>query len=180
MSDVSIVPYGQAAGRPDLQVAINSIFFESSATQTFEGPAARAAFHERWLGRYLDADAAHAWLAIDAGDRLVGYLVGCLGDPATIARFADLPAVRAFASFSARYPAHLHVNLTAPARGAGIGKRLIEAFVTHAKANGAAGAHVVTGTRSRNVSFYRRCDFEPMARHGSGAAEILFLGRKLV
>ncbi len=54
---------------------LDHVFFTSSATQQFSGAAERAAFRERWLGRYLLADATHAFVAIEA-DRVVGYVIG--------------------------------------------------------------------------------------------------------
>jgi len=179
MNTVSIVPYQQARHRAGLHSQLDVIFFEASAVQTFESAAARAAFRERWLGRYLQADAAHAFLAVDERGDVVGYLVGCLDDPATLAHLADLPSVRAFASLSAACPAHLHINLAPAFRGSGTGQRLVEAFAAHAKGHGATGVHVVTGAHNRNVRFYRRCSFEQVDRWSSGVVDLVFLVRRL-
>lgn len=179
MPEPTLTTYLQAISLPDLRAELDAIFFAASATQVFAGPASRAAFRERWLGRYLVVDAAHAFVAIDADRRVAGYLVGCLDDPARLARFADQVPVRTFAALSASFPAHLHINLVPQARNRGLGQRLIETFAAHAISYGAPGVHVVTGARSRNVRFYQRCGFEQVGRHSNEASDMVFLGRRL-
>lgn len=155
---------------------LDHIFFAASATQQFSGGAERAAFRERWLGRYLLVDATHAFVAVRAG-RVVGYVIGSIEDVARAPRFADLASARQFADVSARYPAHLHVNVDEACRSLGIGARLIEAFAAHVEALGVAGMHVVTGGASRNVRFYARCGFHEAARIPSGGGDKVFLAR---
>lgn len=165
---------------------LDAVFFAASATQTFGNAADRAAFYERWLGRFLRTDAAHAFVALDKGDQVVGYLVGSVRDIARQARFADLATARAFAAHSAVYPAHLHINLAAEARNRGIGRQLVDVFSQHAAEQGAFGVHVVTSAASRNVSFYRRCGFSEVARFSVNvasanvaSADLVFLARRL-
>jgi GNAT superfamily N-acetyltransferase len=174
---VIVEPYGVRPCSQARQGDLDRIFFTSSATQQFSGPAERAAFRERWLGRYLRVDPGHAFVAIDGGDRIVGYVIGCIDDIARLARFADLASARQFSGASARYPAHLHINVDEGARSLGIGARLIEAFAAHCVAHGAPGMHVVTGASSRNVRFYARCGFAEVARIGSGGGDKVFLAR---
>ena len=174
---IDIEPY-LSRPRTAAQVAtLERIFFNASATQQFSGPAARAAFRERWLGRYLLADPTHALVAVGGDDRLVGYVIGAIDDIGRLARFADIASARRFAHVSARYPAHLHINVDETVRGHGVGARLIEAFAAHAAALGAPGAHVVTSAASRNVRFYARCGFHEVARIRSGGGDMVFLGR---
>ncbi len=177
---MNICGYLERSWTPQQLVAIDQIFFSSSATQTFANAAERAAFRERWLGRYLQFDAAHAFVAIDAAGSIVGYLVGAIEDLARNPRFADLSTVQAFAAVSARYPAHLHINVAAPMRGHGVGAELIGAFAAHAVDHGAPGMHVVTNAASRNVHFYHRCGFVEVDRVTVGTNEALFLGRRLL
>lgn len=49
----------------------------------------------------------------------------------------------------ARFPAHLHVNVAALARGQGIGRALLEACLAHLWAEGASGVHLHTTDRNR-------------------------------
>ena len=75
---------------PDLErhmVAIDSIFFESSAKQEFADQAERDAFRERWLGRYIEKHRDSFFVAIDDDGNAIGYLAGCAAlDDAALAR----------------------------------------------------------------------------------------------
>lgn len=162
----------------DLINDIDAIFFGASATQDFADQSERDRFRERWLGRYLVNDRSWFYVAL-SGPRAVGYLAGCIEDPARTARFADIWYFAELADLTQRYPAHLHINLHPDYRNAGLGGRLIEAFVADAAAAGAQGMHVVTGARSRNRSFYRRMGFLPLRELARGEQGIVFLGRQL-
>ena len=134
---------------------------------------ARAAFRERWLGRYLRDDPQFAYLAFDASGDVAGYVVGAIDDPVLSERFADVGYFAAFGDLTRKYPAHLHVNLAPAFRNRGIGGRLIEAFVAEAKRSGAPGVHVVTSANSDNVRFYNRNGFIEVARtKGSTSARL--------
>jgi GNAT superfamily N-acetyltransferase len=158
---------------------IETIFFASSNIQQFANDAERAVFRERWLGRYLDRWPEHVFVA-STPDRIIGYLAGCLDDPATHPVFADIGYMPAFADLSQSYPAHLHINLDPAWRSGGVGTRLIDAFCAHAQRR-APGVHVVTGRGARNVRFYERNGFRLLrtTRSPWSDAEIAFLGRKL-
>lgn len=164
---------------PECLSEIGRIFFLASSRTTFANEADRAEFHERWLGRYLLHDRAHAFVARADDGRIAGYLIGSLDDPAQTDRFDDIGYFADFADLTALYPAHLHINLDAVCRSQGIGGRLIEAFSAHATARGAQGLHIVTGADARNVSFYGRCGFAPLRELSWEGSRILFMGRKL-
>ncbi len=116
--------------------------------------------------------------AISAG-KVAGYLVGSLDDPARTDRFADIPYFAPWAHLTARFPAHLHINLAAAARNHGVGRRLVEAFATHAQSHGAPGVHVVTAAAARNVRFYTRAGFAPHDTRDHNGTAIVFLARAL-
>ena len=162
-----------------LQPGIDAIFFAASATQSFASPAVRQAFHRRWLGRYLDHFPDCTFLARDGQGAVLGYITGALTDPAHDPLFADIGYFRQFCALTARFPAHLHINLSAEARNLGIGAQLIEAFCEHARKNGARGVHAVTSERSRNRSFYARMGFACEATLIWGGHPIVFLARPL-
>lgn len=162
---------------------IDAIFFEASLTKSFADAAARTAFRERWLGRYLVADPALAHVALlglpQGERRIVGYLVGALEDPARAARFEDIGYFPLLAQSTARFPAHLHINLAPEARGRGIGRELVERFAHDVAAAGVPGFHVVTGAASRNVSFYRRCGLTEAHPFSWNGTALVLLGRTL-
>ncbi len=182
MSDLgmsaTVVRLAEHSAPEPVREAIDAIFFETSNAQQFASGPEREAFRERWLGRYLAHYPDEAFLAV-AGGEIVGYLVGCLEDPARNTLFADIPYFAEFAHLSRRFPAHLHINLTAAWRGRGIGVKLIEAFAAHARRAGAPGMHVVTAEGARNNHFYMKCGFRQLAVSEWGGKRVAFLGRSL-
>ncbi|HEX5957262.1 MAG TPA: GNAT family N-acetyltransferase [Hyphomicrobiaceae bacterium] len=137
---------------------VDAIFFAASGRRSFASPEERAAFRERWLGRYLLGGSDVVLVARGLHGDVAGYLVGALDDPAGQDRFTDIDYFRgAFRELARRYPAHLHINLAPAFRNRGIGARLIGAFEACAVAAGVPGLHVVTAREARNVRFYARC-----------------------
>jgi GNAT superfamily N-acetyltransferase len=175
---IAISRYLDLDATPERMGEIDAIFFESSNTKSFKSEAAKEAFRERWLGRYLRRDPQFAYLASRSDGAVVGYLVGAVDDPAKGARFADIGYFASLSAYTERFPAHLHVNVAAGFRSQGIGRRLIERFAEDAKAAGAPGVHVVTSAGAANVAFYRRNGFAEVARAGENG-DLVFLGRLL-
>jgi GNAT superfamily N-acetyltransferase len=66
---------------------------------------------------------------------------------------------------------------TLPNRG--IGSALIAAFAAQAASVGRSGIHVVTEERARNVRFYEKNDFRPLATARWNNADVVFMGRLL-
>jgi len=177
--DIAIRQWSGIAEREKLIPALDAIFFEASATKSFASEKERQAFRERWLGRYLEHDPDWVYLALNANDTLVGYLLGSLDDPAQTQRFADIAYFKDLADLTAAYPAHLHVNLAPTFRNLGIGARLVDTFAKDAARAGAPGMHVVTGANARNIGFYGRNGFRELGRALSNANEVVFLARPL-
>ncbi len=177
--DWRLIPLADVADRGRALAGIDDIFFQSSATQSFATDEIRAAFRERWLGRYLQHDPDLVFVAVTAEGGVAGYIVGAVADPALLERFADLPFTRAFAHLSREYPAHLHVNCAPQWRNRGIGAALVARFAAEAKSRGARGLHLVTGAQSRNRAFYAREGFIELGRFGEGDKQAVFLARVL-
>lgn len=175
---VTIRRYLDVEPTPERAREIDRIFFKSSNTKSFENDAARTAFRERWLGRYLKHDPAFAYVAQAADGAIVGYLVGAIEDPAKAERFADIAYFAAFGELTERFPAHLHVNIDPAFRNRRIGSSLIDRFAEDAKAAGARGVHVVTGAGAENIGFYNRNEFAEIARAGADG-RLVFLARSL-
>jgi GNAT superfamily N-acetyltransferase len=157
---------------------INEIFFEASENKSFLNDSEKDAFRERWLGLYLANYPEWAYMSFD-GDKVVGYLVGCLDDPARTPLFSDLVLYKEFHSVTALYPAHFHINLHSGWRGQGIGSRMVEFFASDASIVGARGMHVITSRGMENVRFYEECDFHEVGAIKWRDRELVFLGRKL-
>jgi GNAT superfamily N-acetyltransferase len=166
-----------------IMAALDDIFFQSSATTSFAGPAERDAFRERWLGRYLSHDPGLAYLALarpgEPAETLAGYLVGSHDDPACAPRFADLGYFQTLSALTALYPAQLHVNLAPEWRSMGLGHDLVAAFVGDARAGGVPGVHVVTSRGMRNVGFYAANGFQEVGACAWNGHEVVMLGLKL-
>jgi GNAT superfamily N-acetyltransferase len=175
----TIVPYGAVAMDASIQAALDGVFFSSSHTKAFANDAARIAFRERWLGRFLDHFPDCCFVAIDTDGSAVGYICGSLQDPARDPRFADQPHFSHFAALTPAFPAQLHVNLAQAARGRGIGRLLIEALAAHASAAGAPGIHAISSRGARNLGFYAANGFTEAGSASIGGKELVFLGRSL-
>lgn len=159
--------------------ALDAIFFEASGTKHFDSEGERAAFRERWLGRYLVADRRWFLLALSEAGEVAGYLAGALDDPAVAPRFADVGYFQDIAALTRLYPAHLHINLLPRFRSRGWGERLVARFTADAARAGAPGVHVVTGRGLRNVRFYAANGFAEVGAFGWRGRELVVLGRTL-
>lgn len=167
------------ADRQRLGPALDRVFFDSSATRTFAGDDARAAFRERWLGRYLRHYPQWAFIAMERDERLVGYVIGSTDDPAQSPLFADIAYFRDFSGVTPHYPAQLHVNLDPEWRGLGIGSRLIQTCMAELAMAGVPGVHIVTTRGMRNVGYYLANGFEEVASTHWNGRELVMLGRRL-
>ncbi len=191
MDAVTIEAWSMSAAGASLAADLadmDAIFFQSSGTQSFASPEARAAFRQRWLGRYLEAPDDERFVARAGTPRqghggpraaIVGYVVGALGDPARDRRFDDIAYFQDLSALTRRYPAHLHINCAADWRSRGVGAGLIEAFCTEARRRGAPGVHVVTGAGARNAAFYARNGFLERGSAQANGKPVLFLARDL-
>lgn len=176
---VDIRTWRDVRDREAVRLGVDAIFFETSARKTFDSEAERAGFRDRWIGRYLDRWPELAFVALSADGEPLGYLVGCLEDPAPSPFFADDPSFQNFRQETARFPAHLHVNVTEAARGEGVGGLLVARFVATAQAKGAPGLHVMTAEGMRNVGFYLGLGFHEAARLAQSGRTLLFLALSL-
>jgi ribosomal protein S18 acetylase RimI-like enzyme len=77
---------------------------------------------------------------------------------------------------AADYPAHLHIDLLAHARGRGLGRVLIERLLADLRARGVPGVHLgVDGTNANGIGFYEHLGFREVAREPGG----LIMGLRL-
>jgi GNAT superfamily N-acetyltransferase len=175
--DITICRWSELRDRSRLVPEIDAIFFEASATKSFASAAERAAFRDRWLGRYLEHYPEYFYLALDQDGAVAGYLAGSLDDPARTPIFSDISYFRHFADLTAKYPAQLHVNVAPRRRGQGTGGRLVAAFVADAGRAGARGVHVVAARGMRNVGFYLAKGFREAGSLDADGRELVFLAR---
>lgn len=63
------------------------------------------------------------------------------------------------------YPAHVHINLRQTARGGGVGKQLLEAFLRQAKSADIVGVHAnVSEDNAGGRKFFEKFGFVPLGR----------------
>lgn len=75
-------------------------------------------------------------------------------------------------------PAHLHINVDADFRGAGIGRKLIEAFLASLREQAIPGVHLYCGPAP--LEFYRRVGFCELGAIDFNGAKIFAMGMNLI
>jgi len=158
------------------------IFWETAHTTDFESDDERARFQWRYFGYYLEHAPEMTFVACDTD--VLGYICGVADTRGHRELYEIAPHVPVFDDLYDRYPAHLHINLTAAARGRGVGGQLLRAIEERARNYGAPGIHLVTSVGARNVSFYRKNGYTDAYDRALNAApgvdrDLLFLGKPL-
>lgn len=177
--DIRILPWSQLDAAAKRLAAPDAVFFEASRTQAFASDDARAAFREFWLGQYLAMHPDLAFVARDDAGRCVGYAVAWPDDPNTTTRFDALSYLRAAVDLTARYPAHMHVNVGARSRGRRLGTHLVSQVCAALRRAEVAGVHVVTEVGARNIGFYEANGFSARASLVWDDRRLAFLARDL-
>ena len=87
---------------------------------------------------------------------------------------------RAPESVVAEFPSHLHLNLLPRLQGVGIGRGLLDTWLSRVQAFGSAGVHVASNsTNRRAVTFWMKAGFEPLNdRLALPAGRTEWLGRR--
>jgi ribosomal protein S18 acetylase RimI-like enzyme len=155
---------------------LREIFFETSAKKDFKDHAEKEAFFHKYLGFYLENYPAYVWVA--KGSRILGYVVGMpnTDDP----RVHQIqPHLKIFSPYFKDYPAHLHINLHAEARGMGLGSKLLQEMVFKLQEANITGLHIMTGPDSRNKTFYQRLGFDFEVTLNFLGSPILLMGKRL-
>src|SRR5215471_11446355 len=158
---------------------IDDIFFQSSAKQFFSNKQEKDVFRERSLGRYIERHRDSFFVALDESGLVVGYLAGCLKNPAELAHFIDIEYFRIIADICQEYPAHLHINVAPQWRNHGLGAALVERFALWARLHSVEGIHVVTSSTSSSIPFYGRLGFRELRTFPWNSGISVCMGRKL-
>ncbi|NDF15858.1 N-acetyltransferase [bacterium] len=152
------------------------IFIETRGRNVFSSREEEQAFEWRYFGVY---NTRPEWFFVALrGDSVLGYLAGT---PETLPVHFELnPYLRAFEKeIRIRFPAHLHINLSATARGSGIGSLLVESFAKRLMQWSIPGIHIVTAAGERNAGFYQKNRFREIQRSARGTPTLLLMGRPL-
>lgn len=191
------------------RIAYETGFFGESAAVYFP---ARTLFGRLWITPYLRGMNPCGFVAAGPGG-LRGYIVGAPDWPtyhravrrtvplslgAAWPERAHLAPSAAFLLRSAlcglphadpaRYPAHLHLNLLASARGQRLGEALLETYLEHLRGLGAGGVQLSTTLENvAAVRLYRKFGFEVLASaltplwtpYLGRPAQLVTMGRRL-
>lgn len=159
--------------------AIRRIFFSTSSRQQFASQHEREAFFENWTSLYFQHYPGQILVAQE-GPRTIGYLMGC-PDSAALAKEFSLrnPSYALYVDLFAKFPAHLHINLSEEARGKGLGGRLVQTFCRELNRQSVKGVHIVTAAHARNCSFYRKEGFTFEVEREWKGRRLLFMGRTI-
>jgi ribosomal protein S18 acetylase RimI-like enzyme len=168
MAQVIIRPYQNSDHE-----AVQEIFWDTTTRTNFASINERVEFQEKYLESYL----SHKVLVAEINHNVVGYVVAALSTDSQASYWGEHLAL--FEDLYARYPAHLHINCAAEARGSGIGTRLIEKLEADLQMMGVAGLHLITLSGGRNVSFYQRLGFQHKVERAWNGKPLLFLGKSL-
>ena len=79
-----------------------------------------------------------------------------------------------FGAIAAAFPAHLHIDIVKPARGRGVGRRLIGAFLAHVASHGVPGVHATV----REDHPAGRHFFERMGFHEAGSYRVVLPAKR--
>lgn len=116
----------------------------------------------------LDTGSFEAWLDTEWWPVLRAQypLLDDGSEDASIIRLIHEPP-RAPSEVVDAYPSHLHIDLLERARGAGLGRRLIDGLLDILRARGSRGVHLdVAASNANAIAFYRHLGFTEIARPG--------------
>jgi ribosomal protein S18 acetylase RimI-like enzyme len=175
------------------QIGADTAFYGAPVEQIFDD---RRLFIDVFMRPYTGAFLDTCWVAM-VEDTVAGYLIGCLNTAAyePLFRHALLKAlartlrgryrigwrtIRAMIGFVREqfvtapaldlvtYPAHLHINLSAPYRGQGIGRQLMETYLDHCRSASVPGVFLTTSSQNTTaLHLYEKLGFCVLHRHRS-------------
>ena len=184
-------PYESRDRAAVLQIAADTAFFGAPAEAFLDD---RRIMQDAFVVYYVGREPEHLWVA-EADGEVVGYISGSTGGARVSREKARTAAVFAFRFLTFRYrarrptwryfwrvagavlrreyphadlrqyPAELHINLAGAARGLGLGKSLMNAFLDQMAALGLPGIHLnTTSLNTAAVRMYEKMGFQLLGR----------------
>ena len=148
------------------------IFLDSSTQKTFADQKEKNDFIYKYLSFYKENHAEY-FLVAKRLDEVIGYICGAKDSKSQTKLFELLPHYELFREEYIKYPAHLHINLSPKARGAGVGSRLINEFEKAV----ACSTHLITTPSARNRKFYTKNFYTTEIIRTFSGSELLFMGK---
>jgi len=156
---------------------VREIFFDSSTRKNFKDQVEKDLFEWKYLGFYLHQYPSFCFIAEFAG-KILGYVVGA-SETWTDELIKIQPHLECFKGYFSEYPAHLHINCHADARGKGVGSELMCRIICEFNILFAPGLHIMTGVDSSNREFYRKLGFDFEVLENFNGHPIVLMGKKL-
>ncbi|ATH08228.1 hypothetical protein BIY24_09780 [Halobacteriovorax marinus] len=157
---------------------IKEIFFACSSIKTFKDSDHRESFFQKWCGDYLEYSSREFFLCL-IDKRVAGYLSGHLNSKEALSKFI-IPGPETFEDCFERFPAHFHINCSPNHQGKGIGRKLVEHYLSELNNYGVDGVHLITSTDANNLGFYRALGFEHEVSRPFKKHELLLMGREII
>lgn len=155
---------------------VREIFFETSTRKSFKDEEEKDGFFYKYVGFYLKHYPELCLVSVD--DKVLGYVVA-----SEDSRGEELnkiqPHMATFESYTADYPAHLHINLHSESQGKGIGSQLVRKVETLLKSKDIKGLHIMTSPDAANQYFYKKLGFDYSVMENFHGYSILFMGKRL-
>ncbi|MDF2514040.1 MAG: family N-acetyltransferase [Herbinix sp.] len=124
---------------------------------------------------YIEQEPQQCFVAVNEQDEAVGYIL-CAKDFNSweqefkklylentmnpITGFLGKGTIDGLKLFSAKYPAHLHIDIHPDFQGKGLGTQLVDALIKHLKDNGVPGLMLCVGSENEGgQKFYRKYGF---------------------
>ncbi|MCB0389669.1 MAG: GNAT family N-acetyltransferase [Bdellovibrionales bacterium] len=159
---------------------IENIFLDTSSIQSFKSKHEKYNFIDKWLTPYLENWPELVYLALHQNGSVMGYLTGC---KCSLSAKDELsPRIASYLTFDeyfAEYPAHLHVNVLSSFQGQGLGKILIQSFISDLQKQTVKGLHAITSADSANISFYKKLGFQVVSQKLYKKWTLLLMGQYL-
>lgn len=157
---------------------IKEIFFECSSIKVFKDDEHRESFFYKWCGDYL-ALSPQSFFIYLINDKVAGYLSGYIDSKSALEKFL-IPGPEIFEDCFDKFPAHFHINCSPNHQGKGIGRSLVEHYLTELNDSGVNGVHLITSTDADNLGFYRALGFEFEVPRSFKSHELLFMGKAII
>jgi ribosomal protein S18 acetylase RimI-like enzyme len=176
----TLLSLGAAQGKNTVWSQVEDIFFESSVRKTFASEEERRAFKFKYLDWYAEHHPECFFVAIGNEKKVQGYICGTPQTSEINPLNVWHPWYTLFSDLLSHFPAHLHINCSADARGMGLGATLLSVFENYLRGLNCRGVHLITAPDARNVGFYDRngYKFQQLAPWMTG--ELLFMGKSLL
>ncbi len=159
--------------QPKLIGDTRDIFFNTSIRKSFSNEREKINFSYKYFDYYLE-QFPDLFFIYTLDDQVIGYICGA--DKLEPQLFKLQPHMQVFSDYFEQYPAHLHINFSAKARGKGLGSILLNHFTSSL---GQAGVHIITGPMERNVFFYEKNGFSFKQEKTYYDTRLLFMGKSL-